>query len=397
VSFDRMNSKGAKKTGGMKGMQSSVSSDLENGSLAMRRKDQAFVIYPQSTFVFVWEVLIMVGILYYNLAIPFRIIAQFHCGHEDIPAYLPGEGNSATDDPYSTDTLYDLQKIDAGTCLSQWHYSLIFDYLFDLVFLVDTVLRSRYLAFRRFEGEREILETDYGKIWEQYRFSLRFIVDIICFFPTDIAAIWCGYILLFRLSKTVSVLLLSSTGKSALAWLDKERNVTVSNDFLADAQLAAMTVLVAIWTSVGWCILDYSGDASYLTNSFYWCITSMTTTGYGDITPSNTVQTIYTVIVSLVGPSLLCTIIAKFASYFKKSDVTTDNVQHRRVVISQFLKMVQKIYFDTNGGLSTKSHVSPALKAAANASSSRPRRMPASTAHGGMGVPSKRRSLACAD
>ena len=73
-------------------------------------KSTSFIIMPQNSVVFCWEVLIFIGILYYNLAPPFRLISQYNC-----------------------------DKANTRACLSEFHYSLILDYLFDLVFLVDAV------------------------------------------------------------------------------------------------------------------------------------------------------------------------------------------------------------------------------------------------------------------
>jgi hypothetical protein len=62
----------------------------------------------------------------------------------------------------------------------------------------------------------------------------------------------------------------------------------------------------------------FSGSSHSFVASFYWCLTTFTTTGYGDITPQSTAQTAFNVLISLTGPCVFAIIIGKFASYVKK-------------------------------------------------------------------------------
>ena len=84
--------------------------------------------------------------------------------------------------------------------------------------------------------------------------------------------------------------------------------------------------------------LMYLGEHESLTTSYYWTFTTMTTTGYGDVAPESISQTIYTVFVCFLAPTVFATIIAKFASYVKVVDISTDNIEHRLITVQQFLK-----------------------------------------------------------
>ena len=228
------------------------------------------VIMPDRPFVVVWEAAVLLSVLYYNLAIPLRVIFRLNC-----------------DDSTGGGTLFVRQ------CLG-WHWSLVLDYAVDAVFVVDTLLRARYFAFRRFAGEYEVVETSKEAIWDNFRHSSRFYINLALVGSVvfDLSAIWVGRLLLLRLCKVVSWLLVSSTLTNAQEWLDKERNYFVPPEMLLDAQLALLTILMSLWISAIWLVMFFGGDSREFVSSVYWCFTALTTTGYGDIVPENTGQTV---------------------------------------------------------------------------------------------------------
>ena len=87
------------------------------------------VIMPNSPFVLFWELLIAIGIVYYTFATTTRLVQWYRCS-------------------FFTDSK-------AAAC-SQWEPSFAADYWFDLLFMLDTLLRSRFFAYRYYEGDREV-------------------------------------------------------------------------------------------------------------------------------------------------------------------------------------------------------------------------------------------------
>lgn len=261
---------------------------------------QAFTIRPDHYFRCCWDVCVALVVLYYNLAIPLRIMARFHC-----------------DTDSSELVLESLHGADA--CLSRWDWSLAIDYLCDAVLLVDFLLRARYFAFRRFEGEREVIETDRQAIWRLFNQSFRCALLVGVIVPIDLLAPLTGYLLVLRMTKISSILLLTTIIQDIQQWLDHERGVSISAEAITVTHLTLFTIVATCWMSVGWCILHYNGAQSFnWVSAFYWCLTTMTTTGYGDITPADTRESMNNILISIVGPTIFATIIAKFASYVKK-------------------------------------------------------------------------------
>lgn len=100
--------------------------------------------------------------------------------------------------------------------------------------------------------------------------------------------------------------------------------------------LSIITVVVCAWVSSVWSMLS-KGDSSLL-EGLYWCLTVMTTVGYGDIKPHTTLQTMYATLICIVGPCTCATIIANAASFVGSLNTNDDSMTHRKVVFETFFR-----------------------------------------------------------
>ena len=73
--------------------------------------------------------------------------------------------------------------------------------------------------------------------------------------------------------------------------------------------------------------------------SLYWVITTMTTVGYGDITPNNTIETIFTMVVMILGVSIYAYIIGNIASMIANLDAYNKRFQNQLLSLSNFMKV----------------------------------------------------------
>lgn len=84
------------------------------------------------------------------------------------------------------------------------------------------------------------------------------------------------------------------------------------------------TGLFAHWISSGWLLISpetkiFSFEDRYL-RALYWCVTTLTTIGYGDITPNTNAQIIYTMFVEILGVAVFGYLIANITGIVSKRD-----------------------------------------------------------------------------
>ena len=83
--------------------------------------------------------------------------------------------------------------------------------------------------------------------------------------------------------------------------------------------------LLAHWLACGWIHLDGPtadlGTSSGYLSALYWCVTTLTTVGYGDVTPTSVNQTIYTMVVMLLGVGVYGFVIGNVANLLTKMDM----------------------------------------------------------------------------
>ncbi|MFZ5806178.1 MAG: ion transporter [Verrucomicrobiota bacterium] len=92
----------------------------------------------------------------------------------------------------------------------------------------------------------------------------------------------------------------------------------------------------------GWILLDGVGREgemySIYLRSFYWSITTLSTTGYGDIVPQNDSQTLFALLTMLVGTGIYATMIASIASMLTRIDSVRATYQEKMEKLYTFMR-----------------------------------------------------------
>jgi CRP-like cAMP-binding protein len=90
------------------------------------------------------------------------------------------------------------------------------------------------------------------------------------------------------------------------------------------------------WLACGWILLHIEKE-EYL-RALYWAVTTLTTVGYGDVTPSTTGQTIYTMIVMFLGVGIYGYIIGNVTNLLTKVDLLEARHKNKMEGLNGFLR-----------------------------------------------------------
>lgn len=103
-----------------------------------------------------------------------------------------------------------------------------------------------------------------------------------------------------------------------------------------------IVIFVSHWISCGWLALGKADPAlDILTNylrALYWTVTTITTTGYGDIVPTTNLQMLYTIFVQLLGAGMYGYIIGNLASMLANSDLARTQFRAKMEKIQTFMQ-----------------------------------------------------------
>lgn len=145
--------------------------------------------------------------------------------------------------------------------------------------------------------------------------------------------VWMQIFLLFHLLKLIRI----------SQWMHFLRRKNLINpSIMRLLNLVFWVVLASHYISLGW-LLFYSFPpdmdiSSKYVKSLYWTITTLTTIGYGDITPAGNAQTIYAMAIELIGAGMYGFIIGNIATLISNRDIAKTHYQEKMEKIHTFMK-----------------------------------------------------------
>lgn len=170
-----------------------------------------------------------------------------------------------------------------------------------------------------------------------YLKSIWLPLDIITALPFDIIAAVFGLTLPGQALNMVRLLRLSRVAKVRSIW-----SVL---DFLpkfAKISFFVISIVIAIhWIACGWMIINPRSapdNLSFYVVSLYWAITTLTTVGYGDITPVTNFGRLYTMAVMLIGVGVYGVIIGNISRLMMLADKYTQERKDKLNGLHQYMK-----------------------------------------------------------
>jgi len=183
----------------------------------------------------------------------------------------------------------------------------------------------------------------YGKFARTYAKQLM-LVDILAALPIDLIGflffrsnpevlLILNWIRVIRLIKLIRILMLANI------W---QHNHPTQSIIFRLVLFGCFSALISHWIACGWLIIGESQNSGsnispYL-QSLYWTVTTLTTVGYGDITPVTTIGTVYTMFVMVLGVGFYGYVIGNAASLLANLDAAKAEHNKHLEQVNSFIK-----------------------------------------------------------
>ena len=171
-----------------------------------------------------------------------------------------------------------------------------------------------------------------GRVRRSRGYSLGgIVIDVLAAFPVYFF-MGTSPLVLLRLLKLIRV------AEFMRRW--RGRQVRYSN-MLRLAFFIYWLSLSAHWITCGWAALRNQTDVDAWTrylDALYWCVTTLTTVGYGDVTPTNNAQTLYVIGVMIIGVGVYAFIIGNIASILTNIDPARSRYLQQRERLTAFMQ-----------------------------------------------------------
>jgi len=260
-----------------------------------------FRILPNSKLHLCWDFIAIAAILYYAINSPVRIATYIRSN--------------------SLSTSYD--------------YYFIIDYCIDVLFIVDMILRSTIYSYTTHEDGKTVIISDSTAIRHKYLSSKQFKVDLFAVVPFDVISAGTGSLYsMYRLTKLIRVVQIPQVISNLQKHLDGCLGIKMNETQRSVLLMILYSLLLIVWSSAGWNALR-SGENAIV--SVYWALTTLSTVGYGDLTPLDFPETCYALVVGAVGAVFTAAVVANVTSFFHDAELSENNYEHKLNCIKRFM------------------------------------------------------------
>jgi hypothetical protein len=177
----------------------------------------------------------------------------------------------------------------------------------------------------------------WGREQRDYKKTIWFPIDIISTIPFDILAHVFGFqavgiLRLFRLLRTVRMLKVVSLYNS----------MTLLPHGYKVGLIFCSVLIIIHWIACAWMYINpvagLEDTYTFYNKSLYWTITTLTTIGYGDITPTNNIGRIFTMIIMILGVGTYGVVIGNVSRLIIAADRFKEAKKEKVSELSMFMK-----------------------------------------------------------
>ncbi|QEN09256.1 cyclic nucleotide-binding domain-containing protein [Oceanispirochaeta crateris] len=218
-------------------------------------------------------------------------------------------------------------------------FLLVFDILISLIFIADILIESH----TAYSDQRELIR-DKEKIMNRYM-GMAFVTDLLAAFPFFMILSFFQNPLLLRIALLSNILRLLKLFRVKRTIGRIRNSKRLNPSFIRMSLLIFWILIAAHLISCAWMAIwedpaalnPLNAESMYL-RSFYWTVTTLTTIGYGDISPSTNLETIFVIIIELIGAGMYGFIIGNIANIIANIDIAKSQYQEKMEKVTTFLR-----------------------------------------------------------
>lgn len=206
------------------------------------------------------------------------------------------------------------------------HYWQVFiDLTMSTIFIVDIFQSHR----RKKSTKKTGLSKEYSK--------QQLVIDILASIPFNIISLVFGFGQIIQLFRFIRLLRLGRITKI----FSMVGNLTIVPGLVKIPAIVISSIVAIHWIACGWVIVHPISEPNlytYYNKALYWAITTLTTIGYGDITPTDNISRIYTMIIMILGVGVYGIVIGNVTRMISMADRYKEKSKEKINDLNIFMK-----------------------------------------------------------
>lgn len=207
-------------------------------------------------------------------------------------------------------------------------WQLVVDGLISILFIIDLIYHLK-------QARSNSAKKDIGARDSKWLTPIMLGVDILSCIPFDLLSYYLGhqdFFMAFRLMRMVRII--------KVFYLIE--NITIVPSLFKIQSIFVLFLIVVNWITCIWIYIypmpNSTDVTSYYIRSFYWALTTLTTIGYGDITPHDNIGRIFTCFIMIIGVGMYGIVIGNISRMLASADRHKEQSREKISDLLMFMK-----------------------------------------------------------